>query len=87
MSERINNPEEVVLDNMSAAMDPISQVQEYKVIPKYNLSEMFKEPESTDYKVHFRYDSLLEVSELAGMQVPNKRISTRSTEMVNIKER
>jgi hypothetical protein len=62
----------IILSASTNDIDPISKVTEYKTIPKYNLKEMFKEPDSCDYKVACKYDSMLELNEI------NHRVATKA---------
>ena len=63
-----------------ASDDYIAQVRQYTKMPKYNLQRMFKEPESSDYKVAVKYDSLLEIFDDSAI----RKISCRNTDELSL---
>ena len=60
--------------------DYIGMVRQYTKMPKYNLARMFKEPESTDYKVAVKFDSILEINDTNGI----RKISSRAADELKL---
>ena len=65
---------------MAQTDDYIGMVRQYTRMPKYSLAKMFKEPESTDYKVAVKYDSLLEIYDANNI----RKISSREPEELKL---
>ena len=65
-----------------ASDDYIAMVRQYTKMPKYNLQRMFKEPESTDYKVAVKYDSLLDIIDTSAI----RKISSRNTDELSLQQ-